>query len=52
MMEYKETFLNEMKLLIRYFVEFSKDRSMLPKVYLDDWAVGISDQKTYYYDYT
>ena len=40
MVEYKETFLDEMKALLLYFVEFSKDRSTLSKDYLEDCAVG------------
>lgn len=38
--EYKETFLSEMKLHLPYFVEFSNNRSILPKIYLDDYIVG------------
>lgn len=34
-----------MKLLPSYFVEFSDHRSILPKVYPDDCAVGRSDQR-------
>ena len=43
--EYRETFLVKMKSLLPYFVEFSNDGSILPKVYLDDYAVGRSDQR-------
>ena len=42
--EYRKTFLDEMKSLLPYFVEFS-DGSMLPKEYPDDCAVGGSDKR-------
>lgn len=38
--EYRETFLDEMKALLPYFVEFSEDGSILPKDYSKDCAVG------------
>ena len=38
--EYRETFLDEMKLLLPYFVEFSDDGSILPKTYSEDCALG------------
>ncbi len=41
--EYRETFLSEMKSLLPYFVEFSDDRSILPKVYPNDCTVKGSD---------
>ena len=44
MVEYKETFLNKIKSLLSYFVEFFNDGSMLPKIYLEDCAVGGLDQ--------
>ena len=44
-MEYRETFLSEMKSLLPYFVGFSDDGSILPKVYLDDCAVRRQDQR-------
>ena len=44
-MEYIETFLSEMKSLLPYFVEFSDDGSILPKVYPDNCAVDGSDQR-------
>ena len=43
--EYRETFLSEMKSFLPYFVEFSNNGSILPKVYPDDCAVGRSDQR-------
>ncbi len=43
--EYRETFLSEMKSLLPYFVEFSDDGSILPKVYPNDCEVGGSDQR-------
>ena len=45
MVEYKETFLNKIKSLLAYFVEFSNDGSMLLKIYPDDCAVGGADQR-------
>ena len=41
--EYVKTFLTEIKSLLPYFVEFSNDESILPKVYPDDCVVGGSD---------
>lgn len=41
--EYKKTFPSKMKSLLPYFVEFSNNRSILPKVYPDDCAVGSSN---------
>lgn len=38
--EYREIFLDEMKALLPYFVEFSEDGSILPKDYSEDCAVG------------
>lgn len=54
--EYREiflNFLNEMKSILSYFVEFSDNRSMLPKKYPENCAVGGPDQRpiimiTYY----
>ena len=40
MLEYKKTFLSEIKSLLPYFVRFSDDESILPKVYPDDCAIG------------
>ena len=45
MVQYKKTFLEEMKSLLSYFVEFSNDRSILPKIYLEYCAVGGPDQR-------
>ena len=45
MVEYRETFLSEIKSLLPYFLEFSSDGYMLPKVYRDDFAVGGSNQR-------
>lgn len=45
LIEYRETFLSEMKSLLPYFVEFSDDGSPLPVVYPDDCAVKESDQR-------
>ena len=41
--EYRETFLNEIKSLLSYFVEFLEDATMVPKKYPDDFAVGGPD---------
>lgn len=38
--KYKKTFFNKMKLLLPYFGKFLEDRSILPKIYLDNYAVG------------
>ena len=43
--EYRETFLNEMKSLLPYFVEFFEDGTMVPKEYPDDCAVGGPDRR-------
>ena len=40
MVEYRETFLVEMKSLLPYLVEFREDGTMIPKEYPDDCAVG------------
>lgn len=45
MVKYRETFLDEMKSFLPYFVEFSEDSSMLPKKYPDNCAVGGSDKR-------
>lgn len=39
MVEYRKTFLNKMKLLLPYFVEFSNNRSILPKIYPENCVV-------------
>lgn len=38
--EYRKKFLEEMKKLLPYFVEFGEDGSILPKEYPDDCAIG------------
>ncbi len=45
MVEYKETFLSKIKSLLLYFVEFSDNRFILSKVYLDDCEARRSDQR-------
>ncbi len=45
MVEYRKSFLDEMKSLLPYLVEFSENGSMLPKEYLDDCIVGGPDQR-------
>ena len=44
-MEYKKTFLNKIKLLLPYFIEFSDDGFILLKVYSNDCIVGGLDWK-------
>ncbi len=41
--EYRETFLNEMKSLLPYFVEFIEDGTIVPKEYSDDYAFSDND---------
>ena len=43
--EYRETFLNEMKSLVLYFVEFSEDGTIVPKKYPDVWEVVGLDRR-------
>ena len=43
--EYREIFLEEMKALLPYFVQFKEDGTILPKKYPDDCAVGGSDRQ-------
>ena len=43
--EYGEKFLDEIKALSYYFIEFDKDRSILPKEYLKNCAVEGLDQR-------
>ena len=43
--EYKKTFLKEIKLLLTYFLKFSEDGSILEKDYPDDYAVGRPDRR-------
>ena len=45
MLEYKKTFLSEMKSLLPYFVRFSDDESIFSKVYSDDYAVKRLDRR-------
>ena len=45
MIEYREIFLNEMKSLLPYFMEFFKDDTMIPKEYSDDYTVERPDQR-------
>ena len=44
-MEYRETFLNEMKSLLSYFVEFFEDGTMVSKEYPDDCEVEGPDRR-------
>ncbi len=43
--EYRETFLNQMKSLLPYFVQFFEDNTIVPKEYLDYCAVMGLDQR-------
>ena len=43
--EYRETFLSKLKLLLPYFMGFSDNSSILPKAYPDNCIVGGSDQR-------
>lgn len=45
MIKYEEILLNEIKSLLSYFMEFSKDELILSKIYLDNSVVGRSNQK-------
>ena len=44
--KYKEIFLSEIKSLLPYFMEFSKDGLILPKDYPNDCAVNASNQRS------
>lgn len=44
LVEYRKTFLNQMKVLLPYFVKFNEDGSILFKVYLEDCRVGGSNK--------
>ena len=46
MVEYKEEFLDEIKKLLPYLVEFSEDGSMISKEYPKDCAVGGPNRRT------
>ena len=46
MIEYKKTFLSEIKLLLSYFVKFSNNGFILPKIYLNDYIIGGLDQRS------
>lgn len=45
MIKYEEILLSEIKSLLSYFMEFSKDELILPKIYVDNSIVGRSNQK-------
>ena len=45
MVEYKKKFLSEIKYIFFYFVEFSNNNLILPKVYPNNCVVGRSDKK-------
>lgn len=42
MIEYRETFLDKMKVLFPHFIDFSENGSILPKDYPKDCAVDRS----------
>lgn len=43
MVEYKKIFLSKIESLLSYFVKFFNNRSVLSKVYLDNYVVERSD---------
>lgn len=45
MIEYKKTFLDEMKTFFHYFVELSEDGSILLKIYPKDFAVRVPNKR-------
>lgn len=45
MVKYKKTFLDEIQVLFFYFMEFSKDGSILPKNYFKDCVIGGYNKK-------
>lgn len=45
MVEYQKFFLEEIKLLLPYFVEFEEDGKILPKKYPSNCAVGGPDSR-------
>lgn len=49
MLEYWKTFLNEINLLLSYFVKFSKDNTIVSKKYLS-YCVVIEPKKDSYHD--
>ena len=46
MVEYREIFLSKMKSLLSYFIKFSNNRFILPKVYLNNYEVKRLDQRS------
>lgn len=45
MIEYRETFLNEIKSLLPYLVKFSEDGTMVSKEYPSDCSVGRPEKR-------
>lgn len=45
MVECQEIFLEEIKVLLPYFVKFKEDGTILPKEYLNNCTVGSLDQQ-------
>lgn len=45
MIEYQEIFLNEIKSLLPYFVDFFKDGIIILNKYLNNYILGSSDQR-------
>lgn len=39
MIKYKRNFLSKIKILLSYFIEFDKNKSILPKKYLKNYLV-------------
>lgn len=45
MIKYRKLFLNKIKSLFSYLAEFSEDKSMLPKKYSNNCAIGSLNQR-------
>lgn len=43
--KYQKIFLNKIQSLLSYFVKFSNNRSILPKVYPENYTIGSLDQR-------
>ena len=43
MVEYREIFLKKIRLFLSYFIEFSKEGSILEKNYLDNYKIDEPD---------
>lgn len=47
MLKYKKIFLNKIKLLLSYFIKFSDNKSMLLKIYLENYTIDGPNQKPF-----